>query len=1560
SGTIQIENEEIAYTGKSGNDLTGAVRAANSTKYAGHASGVAVALKATAGNVSGNTGSITGITTSPSSPKTAVWDIKNDLSVSGLYLTGLKIRVSANDGQRGNPVGTGDSAVFALDAKNPAYGTIPLKINSVAPSVTLTDISVSDDSSFQVRYANSSTANGSSCAADIASASYEAYVATKTWTLSPDANGVSTVCFQAKDVFNNESAVTFAATPQKPLNTRINDISVPPASKYKLLVWWDVVPDPGNFTGYNVYRCDRASADASDKCDSISNFSLLTAIPSRATNYCIDEGDGNCDDNGLGALINTTTYYYKITAQDNDGISLYSVAASGLPTYPNVAGTPNGSTVGEVDTTAPTLSLGPSPDSGADSGSQNSATITWVTGEASYSLVRYGKTTSLGSVAGSATESVTSHSVALSGLDSGSTYYYQILSADPSGNLLQSPVNPPTGLHTFATTADTAAPTISSGPTVTAGRISATVQWTTDEASTTQVKYIAAAGGSTSTVPTTATTLQTEKVTEHYAIITGLTSSTAYNYQIISVDSSGNTLTSPSSSPYPQFTTAGDITDIVAPVISGISSGTPGLNSAAIAWTTDELSYSLVQYGATDALGTFKGAVSIADYTTSHSVALSGLSPGTTYYYKVYSADTSGNLATSSATTFTTAALSISNGPSASASRSGAAISWTTNGLSDSRVEYGAASNLSGSSLTSWQDTTNKVTDHIIYLSSLSPDITYYYRVISRDGNGVSVASSIASFDTTSGAKPVIIAGAAVPADTTSSVTFSATSNNGTPVFLSVEYQSSATLPASYSKESANPSAINSGATGVVALEGLSANNKYYYKLKARDIFGNTQTSASDSYNFTTTIDNIAPAAITGDGLSAGLRIKAPISQNLASTAVTLTWEAPGDDSSTGTATSYDLRYSTSAITDANWSSAAQAANEPLPAVSGATQEMAVAGLAPSTTYYFAIKTSDEIPNISSLSNVLTVATPVQADTTAPVISSVTIGIPSATSVTVTWITDKNSSSLVDFGATAAYGITQGNSADSTKNHSVTLVGLAPSTAYKLRVKSLDSSGNVAINDNSGAGYAFTTASSTAGTLPIISSVQSGSVTATSVVISWTTSVNADSTVGYSSAPDKTYTFESGNSSQLTSHSVTLTNLTPSTDYYYRVKSRNGDQLATSDNNGAGFTFTTLAGADTVPPVISNVQITSVSATKAAITWSTNEASTSYVEFGLAAGSYSSIQGKPSDSTLSHSVELTALTPETAYYFQVRSTDSAGNKAVDNNNGSGYSFTTTSGSTTTCPPAGRATSCPTCETCAVADVTAPKITGVKVADIAFNSAAITWTTDKVSNSMVLYDNVSYGVKQKYGYSSGQLKDSLTSHKITLSNLDSNTTYYFRVSSADSRGNTAESEDQSFKTIAITAAKDKGEAAAVSLKKQFEDIAQTLVKQNLATEENIKDIISRIANPPIIGQEGPVVKDVKSYGATIVWQTDRKANSVVKFKAASSPTEPLAVGSSTSLGASNNWREVGKMDTYDVKHEVELLGLAPNTTYAFQAKSQDILGNSTSSETKTFTTSSNSS
>lgn len=84
-----------------------------------------------------------------------------------------------------------------------------------------------------------------------------------------------------------------------------------------------------------------------------------------------------------------------------------------------------------------------------------------------------------------------------------------------------------------------------------------------------------------------------------------------------------------------------------------------------------------------------------------------------------------------------------------------------------------------------------------------------------------------------------------------------------------------------------------------------------------------------------------------------------------------LNWTAPGDDGSTGTASTYDIKYSTSLITDANWSSASTCTGEPTPSVPGTTETFTVSGLSTGTIYYFAMKTSDEVPNESTLSNVI-------------------------------------------------------------------------------------------------------------------------------------------------------------------------------------------------------------------------------------------------------------------------------------------------------------------------------------------------------------------------------------------------------------------------------------------------------------------------------------------------------------------------------------------------------------------------------------------------------------
>lgn len=96
---------------------------------------------------------------------------------------------------------------------------------------------------------------------------------------------------------------------------------------------------------------------------------------------------------------------------------------------------------------------------------------------------------------------------------------------------------------------------------------------------------------------------------------------------------------------------------------------------------------------------------------------------------------------------------------------------------------------------------------------------------------------------------------------------------------------------------------------------------------------------------------------------------------NLLAASIALRWTAPGDDGKIGTAKQFDIRYSTSPITSTNWGSATQVVGEPIPLVAGTQQRMIVTGLQPGIDYYFAVKTADEVPNWSTISNVLRKAT---------------------------------------------------------------------------------------------------------------------------------------------------------------------------------------------------------------------------------------------------------------------------------------------------------------------------------------------------------------------------------------------------------------------------------------------------------------------------------------------------------------------------------------------------------------------------------------------------------
>jgi beta-lactamase superfamily II metal-dependent hydrolase len=93
-------------------------------------------------------------------------------------------------------------------------------------------------------------------------------------------------------------------------------------------------------------------------------------------------------------------------------------------------------------------------------------------------------------------------------------------------------------------------------------------------------------------------------------------------------------------------------------------------------------------------------------------------------------------------------------------------------------------------------------------------------------------------------------------------------------------------------------------------------------------------------------------------------------------------------------------------------------------------------------------------------------------------------------------------------------------------------------------------------------------------------------------------------------------------------------------------------------------------GSDVTPPVISAVTASSITSSSAVITWTTDEASNSVVEYGLTTSYGYTVTN--ATMVTSHSVSLTSLTASTLYHYRVKSTDAANNTATSTD----YTFTT--------------------------------------------------------------------------------------------------------------------------------------------------------------------------------------------------------------------------------------------------------------------------------------------
>ncbi|MCG2826871.1 MAG: fibronectin type III domain-containing protein, partial [Thermoplasmatales archaeon] len=200
----------------------------------------------------------------------------------------------------------------------------------------------------------------------------------------------------------------------------------------------------------------------------------------------------------------------------------------------------------------------------------------------------------------------------------------------------------------------------------------------------------------------------------------------------------------------------------------------------------------------------------------------------------------------------------------------------------------------------------------------------------------------------------------------------------GTATTYDIRYSTSTITDANWdsaTQVTTLPAPQTGGSVETFIVTGLNNDTTYYFALKTADEMPNWSPLSNVASG--KTLDDWAPDAVTD------LAASDPTSNS-----ITLTWTAPGDNGNIGTATEYDIRYSESEINDANWADATNCTGEPSPSIAGTTETFVVTDLSTGTSYYFALKTADEVPNPSLLSNVVTEST---TTNTPPVASNLVI-----------------------------------------------------------------------------------------------------------------------------------------------------------------------------------------------------------------------------------------------------------------------------------------------------------------------------------------------------------------------------------------------------------------------------------------------------------------------------------------------------------------------------------------------------------------------------------------
>ncbi len=317
-----------------------------------------------------------------------------------------------------------------------------------------------------------------------------------------------------------------------------------------------------------------------------------------------------------------------------------------------------------------------------------------------------------------------------------------------------------------------------------------------------------------------------------------------------------------------------------------------------------------------------------------------------------------------------------------------------------------------------------------------------------------------------------------------------------------------------------------------------------------------------------------------------------------------------------------------------------------------------------------------------------------QTSGTPPKISNIVITQPTSTSTLITWETDVNSDSEVNYGLNKDYGIARDAFPDKTK-HSVLIDDLEPAMLYHLRIGSADAVGNQALTGDYTVTTKTTLSKKALDKIPLddrvyveraIDSIkkiksqeglqavedtiqqQAQKIVEAPVIVgyprideigtdyalvSWGSDQGAGSVVHYARDTEydegrsNPYTSDAGDEGErVKEHKVRLDGLVAGTVYHLQAESK-GDLGLTGKSRDT--TFTTKA----LLPSVSGFRIVKAEADSVTLGWRTSIPASGVVEYTNSRTKFAQSQGSPVFAT-SHIVKISNLQLGASYYAVVK------------------------------------------------------------------------------------------------------------------------------------------------------------------------------------------------------------------------------------------------------------------------------------------------------------------